>query len=625
MKGDSMKHIGLTIALLILAGTAGAADRSAFSPEAQKLIPAEKIVNLTLSDGQTARGIVLSETEKDVTFRLQKGTMNYQMTYPRTDIKKMEPISPCVHLADGLKNFAYETEREYTEANCTLVIGLCDEFLKMCAGSPEADAVRQQRDSFAAEMQHMKDGLKKINGRWLPPVSAAIENFNDLTKKMQALEDRYGRNLGATSYRADKPDQKMAKQYYDRFSSERRNVARTLPQQVISRIPSLVAAKSFDEAVDEVSAFLKFWILEVLESEAGGSGQRADIQSVIEGMDFGYITRLQTNIMHAYIQDPASQPAPDGVTEEGMVYIPGGYFLMGRADATYANDTFPLHIVFVSPFLLDMYETDNAGYREFADHVKNTGDSSMAHPDAPPLKDHSAEGWKDRNLSGDRKPVIGIDWFDAYAYAKYKDKRLPTEAEWEFAARGRDGRIFSWGDEPPKTRILSTPFGRDYVAGEIDRLSRPAQRPGTERKGLMGRKPEEQAVQRTTLPAGTWDVDKGLPQEAIDSGYFDENKDILSPFGVFHMTGNAAEWTQDWYDPHYYRTSPTSNPPGPDKGSSRVFRGGSYLSASVNELETTWRGFYPPNMRGRQGMSSNGKPMIGVRCAKSIPGVDAGL
>lgn len=605
----------------MLAAAAGAVDRSDFSPEAQKLIPAEKLVNVTLTDGQTARGIVLSETDKDVTFRLQKGTMNYQMTYPRTDISKMEPISPCIHLAGGLKNFAYEAEREYTEANCTLVIGLCDEFLKMCPGSPQAAEIKQQRDSFAAEVQHMKDGLKKVNGRWLPPVSAAIENFNDLTKKMKLLTDKYSGLRNPESFRPRDITEQKAQQYYEQFTTERRNVARTLPQQVISRIPSLVAAKSFDEAVDEVSAFLKFWILEVLESEAGGAGRRADsIQSVIEGMDFGYITRLQTNIMHAYIQDPASQPPPDGQTETNMVYIPGGYFLMGRADAAYGDDTFPLHIVFVSPFLLDMYETDNASYREFADHVKSTGDSSMAHPDAPPLKDHSAEGWKDRNLSGDRKPVIGIDWFDAYAYSKYRGKRLPTEAEWEFAARGRDGRIFSWGDEPPKTRILSTPFGRDYVASEIDRLSRPAQRPGSDRKGLMGRKPEEDVIQRTTLPAGTWDVDKGLPQEAVDSGYFEEGKDVLSPFGVFHMTGNAAEWTQDWYDPHYYRTSPTSNPPGPEKGSSRVFRGGSYLSANIKELETTWRGFYQPNTRGRQGMSANGKPVIGVRCAKSIPG-----
>jgi hypothetical protein len=89
-----------------------------------------------------------------------------------------------------------------------------------------------------------------------------------------------------------------------------------------------------------------------------------------------------------------------------MVFVPGGFFLMGRESSDSRQDDFPLRVIYVSPFLIDKCEVTNAEYRKFVEHVKKTGDSTMEHPDAPPLKEHGAEGWKHQNLAGDRQPVM---------------------------------------------------------------------------------------------------------------------------------------------------------------------------------------------------------------------------
>jgi formylglycine-generating enzyme required for sulfatase activity len=287
-----------------------------------------------------------------------------------------------------------------------------------------------------------------------------------------------------------------------------------------------------------------------------------------------------------------------------------------------------MHIVFVSPFAIDKYEVPNADYRRFVDHVKSSGDSSMEHPAAPPLKKHDAEGWNNPALSGDRQPVVGVDWFDAYAYAKWAGKRLPTEAEWEMAARGMDVRDYPWGNEPPESCAIACAAGRKFLGAEMDRQNppKPPKPSGlgcscVQQKDLPPPPP-------TALPAVTWAVDQPLPAEALRAKaaeLFIWDKQYLSACGALHMAGNAAEWVFDLYDADYYGKSSVRDPQGPAEAKAHVFRGGSYLSDKTAELAVSWRGVPTEDrmMDGCTGGWNGGVPFIGFRCAKSLDAVAA--
>lgn len=224
----------------------------------------------------------------------------------------------------------------------------------------------------------------------------------------------------------------------------------------------------------------------------------------------------------------------------GMVLVPGGYFTMG-SDSTGEN---PSHKVWIDSFYLDKYEVTNRDYMEF---VKATG-----HPKPPFIKDPC--------LNRPNQPVVGVSYFDALSYAHYRGKRLPTEAEWEYTARG--GLIdmeFPWGNESPLGRCNYAPEGNL----EGDRY-------------------------RYTAPVGS----------------FPPNS-----FGLYDMAGNVWEWCSDFYDTNYYKLSPERNPAGPDSGYARVLRGGSWLSINTKHLRCSARLGMKPFVQDRY---------YGFRCAKDV-------
>jgi sulfatase modifying factor 1 len=304
-----------------------------------------------------------------------------------------------------------------------------------------------------------------------------------------------------------------------------------------------------------------------------------------------------------------SRPPADAPSE--MAWIPGGTFWMGDADQQFP-DAHPEHLVEVDGFWLDKHEVTNS---EFARFVEATGYRTIAEqpldpaqfPGVPvedlkpgsivfspppgdvPLDDHlvwwryvPGANWRhpegpDSTIA-DRPthPVVHIAWHDAVAYAAWADKRLPTEAEWELAARGGlDRQRYCWGNELRQ--------GTDWRANI-----------------WQGRFPNQNTAAdgfRATAPVGSYPA----------NGY-----------GLFDMAGNVWEWCADWYRPDYYLHSPARNPQGPDSSfdpqepdqQKRVQRGGSFM---CSDLYCTR---YVPGSRGK-GEPTSAAGHIGFRCARS--------
>ncbi|MBL8073954.1 MAG: SUMF1/EgtB/PvdO family nonheme iron enzyme [Nitrospira sp.] len=230
-----------------------------------------------------------------------------------------------------------------------------------------------------------------------------------------------------------------------------------------------------------------------------------------------------------------------------MITIPAGEFLMGSPEGIGRQDERPQRSVYLDKFAIDQIEVTNERYMTF---VKATGHRTPPNPyGTGPLV----------SLTGiEHLPVVQTTWYDAKAYCTWAKKRLPTEAEWEKAARGTDGRLYPWGNEPPTAKRAN--FDREWED------------------------------EKTLHPVGSM-------------------SDGDSPYGVKDMAGNAREWVSDWYDADYYQDAPKSNPPGPDKkGVVRSIRGGSWHSPA-SDITTTARG------RGGFALQTHG---TGFRCARSL-------
>lgn len=227
--------------------------------------------------------------------------------------------------------------------------------------------------------------------------------------------------------------------------------------------------------------------------------------------------------------------------QDGMVqmYVPEGEFLMGKGQVHKYEDS-PQHTVYLDAFWMDKYEVSNAMYLK-----------CMA---AGTCSDMVSDNTTYRNWIYRDHPVTYITWEQAGAYCQWAGRRLPTEAEWEKAARGTDGRKYPWGNEAPNARLAN--FDGTMI---------------------------HESVSIYRYPLGA------------------------SPYGVLNMSGNAREWIADWYAEDYYLVTPYANPTGAETGVERSLRSGSYNEDRL-EIAVTNRFRHEPQSAGLS---------RGFRCAES--------
>ncbi len=243
-----------------------------------------------------------------------------------------------------------------------------------------------------------------------------------------------------------------------------------------------------------------------------------------------------------------SAPFPNeiiGKDGSPMVLVPAGEFTMGSDKGD--DDELPIHHVQLKAFYIDKFEVTNGRFAKFVEAIQSEPPWGFADKDTP--------------LTHADQPVRWVNWMDAVGYCLWAGKRLPTEAEWEKAARGTDGRIYPWGNDQPTS--VHAVYG--------------LKEGGTEAISVIG--------------------DRGKGQ---------------SPYGAHDLAGNLYEWVMDWYGEDYYAnfaTNPAVNPRGPDEGTVKVQRGGSYIN-SPYRLRSSFRTKDDP---------AEQDPHVGFRCAQDVP------
>ncbi len=352
----------------------------------------------------------------------------------------------------------------------------------------------------------------------------------------------------------------LEKKYTKSRSEYQQALAAKDPGSVEAMIGDLrEAAQQFPRRTDLV--YFSGWIC----FEAGQPGRaesflRQYLQTSPDGAFAGEARALLSRLKGIKAESVSGNTGPESVSDnslkvpEGMAVVPQGFFIMGSED--HGEDESPEHKVYLDTFFIDKYEVTAKDFAEFLNNVNNVKGYYLDNKYG--MLYYQERFYPRKGLES--YPINNVKWEGARDHCKWKNKRLPTEAEWEKAARGVDGHIFPWGNHPPG--------------------------------------------HKTARYFQTWTEDvKHRVMAPVDSMPEGE-----SPYGLHHMAGNVKEWVDDWFDREYYEeTIDYANPKGPIGGEFKVLRGGSWRDLK-GFIYSSFRNNSYPDTRLDD---------YGFRCAKS--------
>ncbi|NOZ19925.1 MAG: SUMF1/EgtB/PvdO family nonheme iron enzyme [Planctomycetes bacterium] len=343
-----------------------------------------------------------------------------------------------------------------------------DVYASVCTGGKRLVGKRFTISGISGEIASIKDGIVRLKTGYKKPISSLK------LSEILSLDAAGAKTLSAEQHK-------------------RRGIFYLYNGDLDAAGPELEAAEArgVDTAgLTEKLRLFKTWkknelVEDMLQTarDANAQGDWQKAQDILAQMKADY-SETDAYVRHRYdVEDLETMIGARADGEAKLVLVPAGKFIYQKDEERE-----------IPAFYIDKYEVSNADYAAFLKYVKRTDDHSFCHPDEPKNKDHTPKDWAKALKERPNCPVVDVDWFDAYAYARFVGKRLPTEEEWERAARGTSGRAFPWGNSKNDSEWVNS----------------------SNADGFAGIAPVD------SLPAGQ------------------------SLCGCYHMMGNAEEWTSSW-------------------------------------------------------------------------------